>query len=176
MKKWRKIGSFKWLILTNDMKHLCKIDVPSSLSIISSQFFLFLLLYNCSKKPCTSPYSTITHIFIKALCFCFGHQVISLRGSPGGATTATAGSRQGRGHATHRHSNRPHHAIWRIAHIRHAHACGHRWFARWCEGRSTPYIGDKLIPPLHRCMSNVSFWVDDHPLPTGNQWQETQHM
>ena len=113
----------------------------------------------------------------KLLCFCFGHQVISLRGSPGGATTATAGSRQGRGHSTHRHSNRPHHAIWRIAHIRHAHACGHRWFARWCEGRSTPYIGDKLIPPRHRCMSNVSYWVEyHHPLPTGNQWQETQHM
>ena len=41
-----------------------------------------------------------------------------------------------------------------------------------CQGRSTPYIGDKLIPPLignpYNGYISPYYWVDDHPLLHGN--------
>ena len=47
-------------------------------------------------------------------------------------------------------------------------AIGSLDFLHMCLGRSAPYIGDKLIPPLVRNRYNGYinryYWVDDHPL------------
>ena len=53
-----------------------------------------------------------------------------------------------------------------------------------CQGWSTPYLGDKLIPPFIGILNpyngyvNSYYWVDDHPLVYGNNgsWSTRSHI